>query len=173
MWGWLGTPTAGGGDVAGSLSLFLATVPRALPALGMSTRVREPDLPATLAGVLSSSSPPRWRAGLGSPRVSFLSPAMLDPPYPAFASCLLERGSPTLSPPVLGFSFSLLKAPFLLVPNFSFSPVPHPDPPPCPRRFCATPPRISRGSSTPWSLQPSCGCQKEIYFFVPRLPPEW
>lgn len=94
----------------------------------MSTRVRGPYLSATLAGVHSSSSPPRWRQGLGSPRVPFLSPVRLYPPYPAFASRPLACGSPALSPPVLGFSFTFLKLLSFLCPTspFPLSPSPRP-----------------------------------------------
>lgn len=77
----------------------------------------------------SSSSSPCWRPGLGSPRVPFLSPATLDPPYPAFASRPLDRGSPALSPPVLGFSFTFLKLLCSVCPTSPFS-CPHPPPRP-------------------------------------------
>lgn len=89
--------------------------------------MRGPDLPATLDRVHSASSLPRWRPGLGSPRVPFLSPATLDPPYPAFFSRPLECGCPALSPPVLGFSFTFLKLLSFLCPTSPF-PAPQPRP---------------------------------------------
>ena len=89
--------------------------------------VRGPDLRrCTLAGIRSSSSETRSRPESGSSGDPVLFPTSPGSLAPSVSSLPAAHGSPSPSPPVLGFPDSLLAAPFLPVPNFASCSPPKP-----------------------------------------------